>query len=177
DTSAWGGEVGYAGDVFYASLGYQDFEDIKGFNPCYRGNCNGNTVDAAGNLVFDYDITRLRAGAKVAGFNLFGSWARNGDAEEDTAYSYGAVYGKVDEPGTWSIAAAYQDVEKDALYGGMVDATFAGGRTANDGYSIKGTYALGRNWVGSFIWFDTTTDKLGNPRDYNRYQLDLLWKF
>ena len=177
DTSVWGGEVGYAGDVFYASLGYQDFEDIEGFNPCYQGNCNGNTVDANGNLVFDYNVTRLRAGAKFAGFNLFGSWARNGDAEEDTAYSYGAVYGKVDDPGTWSVAAAYHDVEKDALYGGMIDATFAGGRSANDGYSIKGTYALARNWVGSFIWFDTTTDKLGNPHDYNRYQLDLLWKF
>lgn len=177
DTSAWGGEVGFNGKMFYASLGYQDFEDAEGFNPCFQGNCNGNTVDANGNLVFDYNITRLRGGVKIAGFDLFGEWANNSDAEEDTAYAFGGVYGKVKDPGSWSIAALYQDVEKDALYGGMIDATFGGGRTAIDGYSIKGTYAFTKNWVGSFIWFDNSIDKLGNERDYNRYQLDMLFKF
>lgn len=177
DTSVIGAEVGYAGDLFYARLGYQDFEDAEGFNPCYQRNCNGNTVDANGNLVYDYNITRLQVGATFAGFNVFGSWARNGDADEDTAYSYGAVYGKASDPGTWSIAASYHDIETDALYGGMVDATFASGRTAGDGFSIKGTYALTKNWNTSFIWYDNTADKLGGDRDYSRYQFDLNWKF
>lgn len=177
DTSVWGGEVGFNGEMLYASLGYQDFEDAQGFNPCFQGNCNGNTVDANGNLVHDYNITRLRGGMKIAGFDIFGSWARNSDAEEDTAYAFGGVYGKVRDPGSWSIAALYQDMEKDALYGGMIDATFGAGRTANDGFSVKGAYAITRNWVGSFIWFDNSIDKLGNERDYNRYQLDMLFKF
>ncbi|MDT8439406.1 MAG: putative porin [Wenzhouxiangellaceae bacterium] len=177
DTSLWGGEVGYKNKLFYASLGYQDFEDIEGFNPCYNGNCNGNTVDANGRLVNDFNIARVRAGATLAGFNIFASWARNGDADEDTAQSYGVVYGKVKDPGTWSIAAIYQDMEKDALYGGMIDATFAAGRTAHDGYALKGTYALSKNWETSFLWVDTDIDKLGNKRDYQRYQFDLLWKF
>jgi len=177
DTSAWGGEIGFNGEMFYASLGYQDFVNAKGFNPCFQGNCNGNTVDANGNLVFDYDITRVRGGVRLAGFDFFGQWARNSDAEEDTAYAFGGVYGKVRDAGSWSVAALYQETEKDALYGGMVDATFAAGRTANDGVSIKGTYAITKNWIGSFIWFDNSIDKLGNERDYNRYQLDMLFKF
>src|SRR6056297_1855722 len=177
DSSVWGGEVGYDAGLFYASLGYQDFRKMDGYNPCFQGNCNGNTVDAAGNLVYDYNITRLRGGVKLAGFDIFGSWARNGDADEDTAYAIGVVYGKVRDPGSWSIAAAYQDMEKDALYGGMIDATFAGGRSAHDGFSVKGTYAITKNWTGSFIWFDNSIDKLADERDYNRYQLDLLFKF
>ncbi|WP_405241328.1 putative porin [Lentisalinibacter salinarum] len=177
DSSVWGGELGYNGSTFYASLGYQDFQDMQGYNPCYLSICNGNTLDADRNLVYDYNITRLRGGVKLAGFDIFGSWARNGDADEDTAYAFGAVYGKVSYPGSWSIAAAYQDMKKDALYGGMIDATFAGGRSAHDGFSVKGTYAITKNWTGSFIWFDNSIDKLADERDYNRYQLDLLFKF
>lgn len=177
DTSVWGGEVGYNGSMLYASLGYQDFRDMQGQNPCFLLICNGNTLDADRNLVYDYNITRLRGGVKLASFNIFGSWARNGDADEDTAYAFGAVYGKVKDPGSWSIAAAYQDMQKDALYGGMIDATFAGGRSAHDGFSVKGTYAITKNWTGSFIWFDNSIDKLADERDYSRYQLDLLFKF
>lgn len=177
DTSVWGGEVGYDSSKFYASVGYQDFQNAEGYNPCHQGNCNGNTVDADGDLVYDYNIIRLRGGVKLAGFDLFGQWAQNGDAEEDTAYSFGVVYGKVKDPGSWSLAAAYQEMEKDALYGGMIDATFAGGRSAHDGLSVKGTYAIDDNWVGSFIWFENSIDKLAEERDYSRYQLDLLFKF
>lgn len=178
DTSVWSGQVGYAGEMFYANLGYQDFIDVQGFNPCYNGNCNGNTVDGSGNLVYDYNVLQLRGGVKLAGFDLFASWAQNGDADdEDTAYSYGVSYGKVKDPGSWSVAALYQDVEKDALYGGMIDATFAGGRTAHDGFSVKGAYGLSKNWQVSFIYFINSIDKTGTERDYDRYQLDLLWKF
>lgn len=177
DTSVLGGELGYTGEMFYATVSYQDFREMDGFNPCYQGNCNGNTVDANGNLVNDYNIVQLRGGVKLAGFDVFGSWARNDDADEDTAYSFGAVYGTVKEPGSWSLAALYQDMEADALYGGMIDATFAGGRSAHDGYSIKGAYAITKNWTGSLIYFSNNIDKLADERDYQRYQLDLLWKF
>jgi len=178
DTSMWGGQVGYAGDLFYANVLYKDFQDIEGFNPCFNGNCNGNTVDAAGNLVYDYNIIELRGGVKLSGFDIFASFAQNGDADtEDTAYSYGVSYGKVKDPGTWQVGVIYQDMEKDALYGGMIDATFAGGRTAHDGYAIKGAYGLSKNWVLEGFWADNDIDKTGNERGYQRYQVNFLWKF
>jgi hypothetical protein len=177
DTSVLGAQAGYAGDLFYANVSYQDFRKIQGFNPCYIGICNGNTVDANGNLVYDYDIVQLRGGVKLSGFDIFASWARNADADiEDTAYSYGVSYGKVKDPGTWSVGALYQDMEKDALYGGMIDATFAGGRTAHDGFAIKGAYGLAKNWSASLIFFSNSIGKTGNERDYDRYQLDFIWK-
>lgn len=177
DTTVLGAQAGYAGDLFYANLSYQDFQNIQGFNPCYIRICNGNTVDASGNLVYDYNIVQLRGGVKFFGFDIFASWAQNADADtEDTAYSYGISYGNVKDPGSWSVAALYQDMEKDALYGGMIDATFAGGRTAHDGFAIKGAYGLAKNWSASVIYFSNSIDKTGTERDYDRYQLDLLWK-
>jgi hypothetical protein len=178
DTSMWGTQVGYSNDLLFANLVYQDFQKIQGYNPCYNGNCNGNTVDASGKLVNDYNLLQLRGGVKFSGVSLFASWAQNLEADdEDTAYSVGASYGKVKDPGSWSVGALYQDVEKDALYGGMLDATFAGGRTAHDGYVLNGAYGLSKNWSGSLVWFINNVDKTGNERDYDRYQLDLLWKF
>jgi hypothetical protein len=178
DTSMWGAQVGYSSDLFFANVGYQDFQKIQGFNPCFNGNCNGNTVDAAGNLVIDYNLLQARGGVTLAGVSIFASWAQNLEADkEDTAYSFGVNYGKVKDPGSWSVGALYQDLEKDALYGGMIDGTFAGGRTAHDGYLLSGAYAFSKNWSGSLLWFINSVDKTGNEHDYDRYQLDLLWKF
>ena len=178
DTSMWGGQVAYSNDVFFANVTYQDFQKIQGYNPCYNGNCNGNTVDAGGRLVYDYNLLQLRGGVKIAGVGLFASWAQNGEADdEDTAYSFGVNYGKVKDPGSWSVGALYQDVEKDALYGGMVDGTMGGGRTAHDGYVLSGAYGFSKNWSGSLLWFINEVDKTGDLHDYDRYQLDLLWKF
>ena len=59
----------------------------------------------------------------------------------------------------------------------MLDGTFAGGRTAHDGYVLSGAYGFSKNWSGSLLWFINDVDKTGTEHDYNRYQLDLLWKF
>jgi len=178
ETSMLGTQLGYANDLFFANVAYQDFQKIQGYNPCFSGNCNGNTVDLGGNLVNDYNLLQVRGGVTLAGINLFASWAQNGEADdEDTAYSLGFTYGKVKDPGSWSVGALYQDVAKDALYGGMLDGTFAGGRTAHDGYVLSGGYAFSKNWSGSLLWFINEVDKTVSPHDYDRYQFDLLWKF
>lgn len=178
ETTMLGTQLGYANDLFFANVAYQDFQKIAGYNPCFNGNCNGNTVDLAGNLVNDFNLLQVRGGVQLAGVNLFASWAQNVEADdEDTAYSVGFNYGKVKDPGSWSVGALYQEVEQDALYGGMLDGTFAGGRTAHDGYVLSGAYGFSRNWSGSLLWFINEVDKTADPHDYDRYQLDLLWKF
>jgi hypothetical protein len=178
ETTMLGTQLGYASEFFFANVAYQDFQKIEGYNPCFNGNCNGNTVDLAGNLVNDFNVLQVRGGVKLAGVNVFASWAQNLEADdEDTAYSLGFTYGKVKDPGSWSVGALYQEVEKDALYGGMLDGTFGGGRTAHDGYVLSGAYGFSKNWSGSLLWFINEVDKTGNPHDYDRYQFDLLWKF
>lgn len=178
DSSVLGAQVGYANDVFFANVNYQDFQKAKGYNPCYTGsNCNGNTM-IGGVLANDFNLVQVRAGVKFAGFTVFGSWGQNLEADaEDTAYSFGVQYGKVADAGTWSVGAAYQEVEKDALYGGMLDATFAGGKTAHEGYVLTGSYGLSKNWSITGLWFIADTAKDVAEKDFDRVQLDLLWKF
>jgi len=177
DSSVVGGQVGYAGDLFYASVSYLDYLEMDGYNPCYEGNCNGNTVDGNGDLVYDYNIVLVQGGVKLAGFDIFGSWAQNSDPDdEDTAYAIGAKYGKAKDPGTWEVGAVYQDVEQDALYGGVIDSDFGSGETAHDGFAVKGAYALAKNWTVGLTYYNNSIDKTTDEKDYERWQLDFQWK-
>ncbi len=185
DSSVVGGQVGLRGDLggigLYGAIGYQDYIDVKGFAPCFEGNCNGNSVDADGNLIYDYNIIYVGGGVKFdigPGLDVFAGYAQNQDADEgDTAYSFGAKLGKAKAPGTWEIAAAYEDHEKDALYGGIVDSDFGGGNTDVDGWVLKGAYAVAKNWTIGLTYLQNKIDKTGDERDYDRYQLDFQWKY
>jgi len=176
DTSVFGGQVGYAGDLFYANAMYQDYQKMEGYNPCYQGNCNGNTVDANGDLVFDYNIVSVRGGVKLAGFDIFGAWQQNDDADEDTAYSVGFKYGKASSPGTWEIGAVYHDVERDSVYGGVVDSDVGAGNTDFDGWVGKAVYALSKNWTVGLTLVSSSVDKTTDEHDYDRVQFDFMWK-
>ena len=185
DSSVVGGQLGLRGDLggigLYGTVGYQDYIDVKGFAPCYEGNCNGNSVDASGNLIYDYNIIYASVGAKFdigPGLDVFAGYAQNQEADAgDTAYSYGAKLGKAKDPGTWEIGLAYEDHEKDALYGGIVDSDFGGGNTDVDGWVLKGGYAVAKNWTIGLTYLQNKIDKTGTERDYDRYQLDFQWKY
>jgi outer membrane murein-binding lipoprotein Lpp len=185
DSSVVGGQVGLRGDLggigVYGAVGYQDYIDVKGFAPCFEGNCNGNSVDEDGNLIYDYNIIYVGGGVKFdigPGLDVFAGYAQNQDADDgDTAYSYGAKLGKAKAPGTWEIAVVYEDHEKDALYGGIVDSDFGGGNTDVDGWVLKGGYAVAKNWTVGLTYLSNSIDKTGNERDYDRYQLDFQWKY
>ena len=176
DSAVWGGELGYAGELFYASVLYQDYQEMEGRNPCYDGDCNGNTVDEDGNLVYDYNMLQVRGGVKIAGFDIFGAWGQNGDAEDDTAYAFGATFGKASDPGTWEVGAVWHDVEKDAIYGGAIDSDVGAGDTDFDGVVFKGAYAPAKNWKIGLTYIMSSVTKTTNERDYDRIQFDFAWK-
>ena len=41
----------------------------------------------------------------------------------------------------------YQQVEKDALFGQLLDSDFGDGNTDTNGYVIRGGYTIARNWT------------------------------
>ena len=171
------GEMG-----FTATLGYYDLTDVEGLNPCYQGDCNNNTVDANGNLVFDYNVVELDlVGTMTLGglpLSVFASWAQNGDAEEDTAYAFGATLGKTSDAGTWDVGIIYQEIEKDALYGQYIDATFANGDTDVSGWMFKAGYGIAKNWAFVFTYYlDELNQSLPTKEDFDMFILDLNWKF
>ena len=103
-------------------------------------------------------------------------------------------------PRSWEFAALYQKIEKDALFGQLLDSDFADGNTDGDGFVIRGGYTVARNWTinaalflnnlsndvpQSVTVFDESTatpyDTLVingiNDREYKRLQLDLNFRF
>jgi hypothetical protein len=229
DSILFGAQVGYRVPVsdrvkMTLAATYFDFDGVQGYNPLFGGSSFGNTTTtsaavcsrtlAAGTacLLSDYDIIEAFADVSttVAGSPLrfFVDYARNSAAEVnpvageklDTAFSAGINYGAAAAKGTWEMGLIYQQVEKDALFGQLLDSDFGDGNTDTSGFVVKGAYALARNWTlnatlflndlandvpQSVTVFNTATpaplDTLVIPnvfdRDYKRLQLDLNFKF
>ena len=209
---------------------YFDFDGVQGWNPLFGGSSFGNTTVTGTNngcnrtistsptagtpcLASDFDITEAFADftASVGGrpLRLFVDYAQNSAAEVnvaaqeklDTALAAGVSYGAATAvAGTWEFGVIYQQIEKDSLFGQLLDSDFGDGNTDSDGYVLRGGYTVARNWTLNATLFlnnlsndvpqsvtvfneatptplDTTTINGIFDRDYKRLQLDLNFRF
>jgi hypothetical protein len=205
---------------------YMDFDGVQGYNPFFGGSSFGNTTVVGQNngcsrtlaagtacLLSDFDILEASADltASVGGrpLRFFIDYAQNTAAEInpaaqdelDTAYAAGIQYGAANATkGTWDVGLLYQQVEKDALFGQLIDSDFGDGNTDTKGYVIRGGYTVARNWTVNATLFlnqlandvpqtvtvfntntaapyDTTSITNVFDRDYKRLQLDLNFRF
>ncbi|MEJ0084468.1 MAG: putative porin [Pseudomonadota bacterium] len=230
DSIMFGGQLGYRipfSDTVKMTVAasYMDFDEVQGWNPLFGGNSFGNTTTtspsvcnrtlAAGTacLLSDYDIVEVFADvtASVGGkpLRFFADYARNTAAEVnpvageklDTAYSAGISFNAATAvKGTWEMGLLYQQVEKDALFGQLLDSDFGDGNTDTNGFALRGGYTVARNWTlnatlflndlsndvpQSVTVFNTATPApldtrvISNitDRDYKRLQLDLNFRF
>jgi type II secretory pathway component PulJ len=230
DSLMYGAQLGYrfpvSDSVKLTVAGtYFNFDGVQGYNPLFGGSSFGNTTTtsaavcsrtlAAGTacLLSDYDIIEGFADltATVGGrpLRVFLDYAKNTEAEVntvageklDTAMAYGVSYGAASAvPQSWEFGVLYQQIEKDALFGQLLDSDFGDGSTDTDGYVIRGGYTVARNWtVNATLFlnklsndvpqtvtvFNTATpaplDTIAIPgivdRDYKRLQLDLNFRF
>jgi hypothetical protein len=230
DSIMFGAQLGYKFSFSDAvkmtvAASYMDFDGVQGWNPLFGASSFGNTTTtsaavcnrtlAAGTacLLSDYDIVEGFADltASVGGrpLRFFADYAQNTAAEVnpvageklDTAYSAGVSYGLASAvKGTWEFGMLYQQVEKDALFGQLLDSDFGDGNTDTKGFALRGGYTVARNWTLNATLFlndlsndvpqsvtvfneatpaplDTTV--IGNvfDRDYKRLQLDLNFRF
>jgi len=189
---------------------YQDHTAVKGYNavqdPTVLSNGSlqnafGNTTTAVGCkagaascIATDFDIAEVSAelAFNVGGrpLSFIADYAKN-TAEDltgaagglDTAYSGGVQYGRVANAHSWEVAAIYEKVENNALYGQWIDSDFGGGVTGTDGWVLKGGYGFGRNFRLNGTYFfnnnnidlPTTIAGVGpvTDRKYRRLQIDL----
>jgi hypothetical protein len=205
---------------------YFDFGGVQGYNPLFGGNSFGNTtVVGVGNgcsrtlaagtacLASDFNVAELFADltATVGGqpLRFYVDYAKNLEAEVnaiaqeklDTAYSTGLSYGAVSAAkGTWEVGLLYQQIEKDSLFGQLLDSDFGDGNTDTKGFVVRGGYALSRNLsvnatlflndLGNDVPQSVTVFNEDTPapldtrvitpvfdRDYKRLQLDLNFRF
>jgi hypothetical protein len=228
DSIMFGAQVGYKFSFsdtvkMTAAASYFDYDAVQGYNPLFGGSSFGNTTTTTGCaravpagtacLLSDYDIVEVFADltASVGGkpLRFYADYAQNTAAELnpvageklDTAYSAGISYGAASAAkGTWEMGLLYQQVEKDALFGQLLDSDFGDGNTDTKGFALRGGYTVARNWTLNATLFlndlsndvpqsvtvlngatpaplDTTV--IGNvfDRDYKRLQLDLNFRF
>ena len=228
DSILFGGQVGYkipiSDSVRLTIAGaYFDYDGVQGYNPLFGGSSFGNTTVTGSCaralsatttcLLSDFDVIEafgdltMSVGGKPLRF--FVDYAQNTAAEVnpvagkklDTAYSAGLSYGAASSTkGTWEVGLLYQQVEKDALFGQMLDSDFGDGNTDTKGFVLKGGYTLARNWTLNATLFlnelandvpqsvtvfnDATATPLDTTvltnifdRDYKRLQLDLNFRF
>ena len=230
DSIMFGTQIGYRipiSDSVRLTLAgtYMDFNGVQGYNPLFGGSSFGNTTTTsaavcnrslpAGTacLLSDYDIVEGSAdltwslGGKP--LRMFVDYAQNLEAEVnpvandklDTAYAVGVQFNAASAvKGTWEFGLLYQQIEKDALFGQLIDSDFGDGNTDTKGFVLKGGYTFARNWTinGTLFLNELSNDvpqtvtvfnestpaiydtrNITNvfDRDYKRLQLDLNFRF
>jgi hypothetical protein len=191
---AWVAEAGMNFDTsdnssLMLGAGYAKF-DIAGRTPIFGDpdDFYGNSFvlnPVTGELAFKYDYRLVHAFAEwnfrlgKEPVSLFGDYVINTDADEnDTGYLFGVKYGSAKARGTWDVAWFYERLEADAVVGLLTDSDFGGGGSDARGHVLQGTYAFHPKWNFKATYFMNEIDLAsGDPRDLDRVQLDLNFKF
>ncbi|MGH8177181.1 MAG: putative porin [Steroidobacter sp.] len=197
DTMLFGGQIGARLPIGNSNLmlaaHYYDLSAGQGRAPFHAGNANGNTTFNVGTppvalLLNDYQVVNL-----MAEFNTtLGAWplqlladvAQNQDPDDlDTAWGAGVLFGKAGNFKTWEFGAAYQRIEKDALFAQLIDSDFGGGVSDAEGWVLRTAYAPVKNWTLNATYFinqrnvDAPNSVGATEVDYDRLQLDFNVKF
>ncbi|MDX1515248.1 MAG: putative porin [Woeseiaceae bacterium] len=188
DSLLYAAQVGMNFDVgdegtLTAGVGYFGYTDTVGNEPFFDGDPNGNSVDGAGNYLFDYRNTEIFAqyDARLGEWplRLYAQLTQNNEvSQEDTGYAFGARLGSAKGQGTSQFSWTYQDIEADAVIGTFNDSDFGGGGTDASGHILKARYMLrDRISLGGTLFINEIDRFQGTEHDYSRIQLDVEFKF
>ena len=166
-----------------AGLGYFGYTNTIGNSPFYFALGLGNTVDDDGNYVYDYRNAEVFAQYDNAWRNwpisVYGHYTQNNEVDDgDTAYAFGAKIGSAKSKGKMEFSWTYMDIQADAVIAAFNDSDYAGGTTDSSGSLIKAKYAVTKNIIlGGTFFVNEIQKSSDDPRDYNRMQLDIEFKF
>jgi cell division protein FtsB len=197
----FGAQVGWKHDYGTVKvLGAVNYIDVGGLqgevttaatgctvNSAFFGGPQGNTTFTDGlgctRLMDDFNIVEALGQAEFklghVPVVVFGDFLRNQEASDhDTGYSVGFGVGKAADPHSWEFGYAWQSLEKDAQFGQFADSDFGGGITDTKGSVFKFAYAPVKSWTVNATYFlNQRFVDVGTKSDYDRWQLDLLYKF
>jgi hypothetical protein len=166
---------------YKVALAQYNFDDIKG-RPASEITWNrkifGNPVDANNNYLNNYNVTNLSAEIKTKlGIDsipttFFMDYARNSKADEDdSGFQIGS---KLTLNDFWKVTYLYKDIEKNAVFGALVDSNFGGGGVGHKGHQLNVSYTFSKNISVELTWFD---NKKKMEIDYKKTFLDLKYNF
>ena len=163
------------------------YDGLKG-NTTLFGSRKGNTTYSANKrYVNNYHL--------VEGFAelQFGDiWGMPLKAAAGVVYNFGAndnnfgydlafKLGKARKTGDWQVKYSYTNLQEDATLGAYSDSDNFGGGTGAKGHAIRAKYKAGKNlYLAGSFFFDTlyaSKSHTGEEADYERVQLDMIYKF
>ena len=122
------------------------------------------SADYVRNIGFKREAVAARLGqdvqAQTSGYQLRASL---GDEALDAAHK-------------WQVFFAYKHVERDAVPDAFTDSDLRGGGTDTKGYTLGGSYGLGKNTALSVRWLSGDAIS-GAPLSLDTLQIDLLLRF
>jgi hypothetical protein len=204
DATMLGGQLGLTGQLggtkLTGAVGYYDLGSVEGkvtttstTPPCvaraaFFGGPQGNStvLNAAGCSVLanDFNVLDALVQAEFTVANqplaIFAQYLQNNEADDlDTSYVAGFNWGRASNPMSWEFGYLYAVSEKDAQFAQFVDSDFGGGITDTEGSVFRVGFAPAKNWVlnGTYFMNDRFVDAGAEEFSYDRYQIDLNWKF
>ena len=186
DVSITGLQIGISsstlgGAKYKIALARYTFDDIRG-RPAseitWNGKIYGNPTDDNQNYLNDFSLTNLSAeiSSKVGSLAIpavfFVDWATNSDASgNDKGIQIGAMFSLTE---MWKITYLYKDVEKNSVFGALVDSDFGGGGVGHKGHQINLGYKFSKNFSAEFTFFDNDKNM---TVDYTKVFVDLKYKY
>lgn len=186
DTRMFGAQVGsrfgFGESTLVLAGMYYDLAAAQGRRPFYNNSPNGNSLDLTGGLAYDFRVieamAELNTQLGVLPMQLWLDAARNMDADLDTAFGAGVMFGKASDVGSWEAGLAYQSLDKDALFAQFVDSDFGAGLTDTRGWILRAGYVPHENVVLNATYFGTQGNvERGDEFDFERLLLDVGVRF
>ena len=167
-----------------AGAGYYDYASVQG-----REGLGADPEQFYGNRAVegvyasDFELVQgfAEAGLAVLGqpVRVFGDYITNTQAEsdDDTAFLVGASVGKLKDPGSWSLAYNYRDLEADSLLGVLAEATFGGGGTDVKGHKVSLSVQVAKNTQVGATYMMADRTRSGATADFDVGMVDFTFKF
>jgi hypothetical protein len=188
DSYMLGGQFGFKGSIsdggsYTVGASYFDYRNTRGQEPFYIPVGQGNSVDAGGNYLYDFNIAEVFGQVQLDVANrpltVFADYTENTEAGDfDTGFAIGLRYGRVRGPRDWEFGYAYEEIEADAVLAAFTDSDFGGGGTDAKGHVFDVAYGIADRWtLGLKYFLNERGADAGAERDYKRLQADLSFRY
>ncbi|MCH9694486.1 MAG: putative porin [Gammaproteobacteria bacterium] len=166
-----------------AGAGYFAYTETVGNAAFFNGNARGNSLDANGDYLYDYENFEIFAQLDTQlgewPLRVFAHGTQNNEvSEQDTAIAFGVKLGNAKEQGQSQYSWTYQDIEADSVVGTFNDSDFGGGGTDSKGHILRAKYGYSNKiFLGGTLFINEIDRFQGVEHDYSRIQLDVEFKF
>jgi hypothetical protein len=179
DATMLGLQLGVKSKVLTAGLGMFRFENMAGFAPIANG-AEGNSL-SGGNYATEFGEFEVFAEVRpdVGAPLVIGvDFVTNLEADAlNTGYLVRVAYGKLKEPGSFTVAIDYRSLEADCVLGTWTDSDHFDGGTNGTGLGLSAAVQIDENASLAVTYLMDTKDPEGAATSYNRLQVDLSYKF